>query len=351
MKTTLLQLQNNINNLIDYIDYNEKVKRFIVLAKKKDTVLREEAEKINSNSTNSKVFEYNSYIISLYGFFESFLEQMIGKYILGLPSFYASYDHLPKNIQDVNVEKVTELLSKLSLPKYQELEAKIIVNTLNNNLNNGLPEVCVEAFAHHNANFRINTIGEYFKQVGMSSIVQDISNIQPMKAQLEEIHDNPAALSNEKKFNIINELAERRNHIAHGVEADELLAPNDIKIWCEYLLKFCESLYHSVESKKLLALVDEHSNTSAVNVIPIEVKDIFNKKILGFQSNNQEVKVGQEILIKRNSEPKCFLRTIKSIQLDDHKLQRCPAYINKPIGVLLESGLQKNYKYYLITYK
>lgn len=351
MKNSLIQLNNDIDGLIEYIDYNEAVKKFIILAKKDNGKIQKNANAINYNTNNAKTFEYNSYIISLYGFFERFIEDIARSYLGKFSSLYSNYSELPEIVKNSNIEKVTDLLNKLELPKYQEMDANKIVKILNDNINNGIPSVCIEAFTYHSANFRPKTIGEFFKPIGLNSVLQDVSLIPPMSIRLSELFDNPPAHTEESRFEVINTLAERRNHIAHGVQSVDIMSPNDIKNWCLYIKDFCDSLYQSLRSQQLGKLIENIESSAKSLLVKIEPIKIFGNKILCFESRNEEIKVGQQIIIKRSSKPNFIIKEIKSIKINSHDIIRCPPYINKSIGVNLLEGIKSTQSFYLAKEK
>ncbi|MCC4773689.1 MAE_28990/MAE_18760 family HEPN-like nuclease [Vibrio cyclitrophicus] len=352
MKSTFIKLSSDIDSLVNYIDYNLATKKFIAKSKKTETTLQSEAKLIDILNPKFKVFEYNSYMISLYGIFEGFLEQILEKYLEELGDTYDCYHDLPQSIQKNNLTKVNDLISKLQLPKYQELEAKKIIATLHHNLNESSTELCIPAFTHHSANFRVNSISEYFSESGIPGILKELGDTNPMNDRLKDEYSNPSSIKDDIKFSIITDLAERRNHIAHGVEAQAILQPNEIRDWCLYLKDFCDSLYQTVLSNLFSPLV-ENSDLKLKNIIitKLEVLDIYGGRILGFQSKNLQVKIGQDILIYRNKIPKCFTREVQGITINKKPISRCPIYIDKAVGLDLTSGISDRYSFYLIQRK
>ncbi len=171
--------------------------------------------------SQKKIFNYNSLIISLYGFFEKFIENILIEYVDKINSIYLTYNKLPEIISKNHLKLSLELLDKVQNPRYTgPLNKEIVIQRLHECVNvNENFQLNKEAFSQHSANFRLKVIDEIFGRVGIESmstqtkknklLIEFIKN----KYEMSDISE----LSNDDVHNIMNDLAERRNEVSHGV--------------------------------------------------------------------------------------------------------------------------------------
>ena len=82
-----------------------------------------------------KQFNFNSYIISIYGAYENFIEKMMSEYLKKLCSIVTNYSELPNEIQKNNLIKTMDIVKKLDYPKYKHLKSASLIEILHKNMN------------------------------------------------------------------------------------------------------------------------------------------------------------------------------------------------------------------------
>lgn len=347
MIDSYLSLNKNLRDLIEHIENNNKIKSFINDVQKEDSQFKQYSLWLDFNSVTSRVFEYNSYIISLYGFFEQFIEQTLAEYIDTICSLYSNYNHLPKEIIDNNIKKNAELLSLLEYPKYKDVDGKYIIKNLYDSIHKKESIINTIAFCHHTSNFRITGIIDYFKSVGVSNLGKNIGLHSPINKVLEDKYGNFSNLPITTIFSIIDELAERRNYIAHGVDKDDILDSEQIINMCNFINDFSSSLSKSLNNSYLNIIHLTENNKLTFNKKKLKAIKIFGNKILCINSNNLNISLQSKILIVSNSIPSYKLSNINNIQYNGKNIKEISPSLSVDIGLELSEKIKDKNKFYL----
>ena len=178
MKTSLESFNKGLDELKHYIQYLEKQSN-LYIGQINEKTHGEIGEKISSIKTlfakfpgAKKRFEYNTIIISLYGFFETYIEGLIVGYVNSLSSIVSSFDNLPEEIKKYHLELSFTLINSLHL---RQNKGKATPQELISNLHSCFSRdecfiINAEAFAQHKANLRLEVIDTLFTKVGINKI-------------------------------------------------------------------------------------------------------------------------------------------------------------------------------------
>ena len=348
MKDSINSLITNIDLLVSYIENHERTKGLLSQLQVRGGAFQNEANQIAFNTPTIRVFEYNCYIISLYGYFEQFIESLLAEYINTISSFHLVYDELPVEIKQNNIKKNTDLLNNLDLPKYKGVEATSIIETLHDNTINKSTKINTLAFGHHSANFRINSIGEYFKAIGIKNLGKAVSRYEPLKTQLTDTYGDYSNLELTTIYEVIDELVERRNFVAHGIE-DDILNINRVLDICKFIKIFSESLNSYLSNLLLKRLLDENVRTDNKSFQQLQIINIFNSSILCINSNNLNILVGSKIIIKSANIPEFQEATILSIQIGGTEVNSVNSEQSINIGLALDKKIKDSNSFYILT--
>jgi len=197
-----------------------------------------------------RVFSYNSIIISLYGFFEQFVESLLRAYVNHLNEIVPQYSQLPVSITQNHTELSFELFKRIKQSRYRGvLTENQIISNLHTCVNNeDKYQINAEAFIHHTANFRTEVIQESFTRVGVENVSKRILECTLFTDYLKTVNPDRDVtnIKAAEAFFFLDDLAERRNEVAHG-------APSEIlnnSILLDYYITFFETygpaLYEAV---------------------------------------------------------------------------------------------------------
>lgn len=235
-------LVENIEGLISLLDFESKKELFfkqIVRSSSPDNdlqphILKHLEEVIKPSNTLSKKFLYQSSIVSIYGFLESFFEHLAEEYVSKINNLSLPVSSLPSAIRDKHLDLTIQLLTKTRKDESKQEFLKQVIGNLHSFVQESLPHTLnIEAFSAHTANFRYDLIKSYFAQLGVENAPRralgnkDLVDNLSMR-QRQETTDNKLILDSWLTHEL-QELTQLRNEISHGafngqVESFELIA-------------------------------------------------------------------------------------------------------------------------------
>jgi hypothetical protein len=230
----------NVSNLISHLNHEKKRGDFLRKVIRKhghEPVLKGVITTYldgldGASQINAKQFVYTSSIISLYGYLESFLENITREFIQNLNQSNMPFSSLPNNIRRFHLELSIDLLKKVRRSKgiaesHKNDQIKLVLKHMH---------TCAEeqegyqlnedAFSLHSANFRYDSIHEYFARVG----VESMPRLALQGQKLREAIAGKYSIDSNTKGNVfrsllkneLDDLAQRRNEISHGSFDGEL---------------------------------------------------------------------------------------------------------------------------------
>ena len=267
-----------------------------------------------------KVFEYNTIVVSMYGFFERFIEDILVCYLDILCHFVPNYNDLPLIIRDNNSLLSAQLIQNLKIPKYENENITSIITKLENCLVKNISELNTIAFTDHSSNFRINSISDFFGRIGIKSIGNRIkTNSIFLDLLIKRLGSNINLSKTEDSiiFFILSDLAQRRNDIAHGTSGSNPILNNSVfPEYFEFLKQFSIVLYSI-----MFDLLLEFECKKDFKLTKLE--SIYNHNILCLEIENAKIKVGDRIIVKSGSDngASYYERIIEEIQINNKSIE------------------------------
>lgn len=332
---SLIQFYELESELHDNFDFNNGSKENILLEKLSTQIKTFKLAKLQ--------FNYNSIIISLYGSFERFIENCLVTYVESINKLINQYIDLPEVISKNHFTLSLALINKIEQPKYSgPLRKEEIIKNLHLCINtNEAYQLNKDAFAQHSANFRLQVVEEAFSQIGINQISQKILKTQSFNDYCIEIFgESESGFNVSIAFQKLNELAEYRNYVAHGITSE--IIQNEILI--EYLRFFIEY------SRALIIVLSNDLLYREIEAKGIELGDITDTyhdgKIVCFMTNNISLKKGDTLIGKNKNS---IIKTrIVSIKLNDKITDTIDDQNNYEIGVELLENFKRSFKIFVI---
>jgi uncharacterized protein YutE (UPF0331/DUF86 family) len=330
--------------LIDFYETeNELLKDFNVKpVSDEELIISELSKKLKAFRLSKLQFNYNCVIISLYGSFESFIEDCLVSYIDELNKIVQTYNNLPDTVAQNHFALSLSLISKIDQPKYSgPLTKELIIKNLHTCINTiEKYELNKDAFAQHSANFRQQVIDDSFSQIGIKTISQKIidnSDFRNYSILHLGLNDEDTLLPSEC-FEFLNNLAELRNRVAHGISSE--IIRNDLLLdYVKFFKHYSHAITEILKTNILYREIDEYG----VEFGPIT--DVFQSgKIICFMSNKVPLAKGDVIIGKSL---KTIIKSIvKSIKVDGNQVDSIDGSINIEVGIEIEHKFKKKYKLY-----
>lgn len=357
MESTILEFEKKVSQIREYLlTWKEIQSDIFSFQTEQCKQLPESFQKILRNP-DKKIFDYKLTILILYGAFENYIESIISQYILKLNIAIDSFSKLPKQIQSRHTELSAKLISFIcaGYSKYEQMDNADVVKYLyscyatpqNYRLN-------VAAFTQHSSNLRINTIRELFAGIGISAIDMSIGKNSEFVTYLQKVIPEFCiisglknnALYNEKCFQLLDDLVERRNDIAHGVDdADDNVLSTDVLIeYADYIVALSKAIYSIVmEAYVKTTVFSQGKNTFCLGK-PIKV---FNSSIVCFNNNHAKISVGDTI-VGVNTCEKIRIGHIESLQIDKKSIDCILPEASVDFGAKVDFHASDQYSYYII---
>ncbi len=316
-------------------------------------------EHLKNTRTSKKQFSYNSIIVSLYGLVERYIEELLRSYIRFLEKIFPSYKALPDQILHNHINGSFELIKKAEQNRYRGAYKKedIIANLYlcvnepdNFKLN-------VDAFTQHTANFRKSVIDDLFATAGLPNVCKLVLNhlnfnsflkeqgLEKLQSKIKETsfpskkEDQLKSLE-EKAFFFLNDLAERRNEVAHGVPS-ELLEYQLLLEYIKFFNTFGETLF-KVLIHHLLHREIEHCGFKIG-----KPTDVFkNGAVIIINTKDALIKIGDYIAGKNANE--LILGEILELQINDQSVPEIRPVQNLTVGIRVSCKFGKTYMVFII---
>lgn len=289
-------------------------------------------------------YDYSLIIITLYGIFESYVEKMMCAYLNALRLRVNTYADLPDALRRKHIELSTKLIGTNST-KYGEIRPSVIIANLNSCLNQESEpyQLNVEAFRQHSSNFRKDALREFFIQAGAENVQEYITKDSQLTGFIRKTmgeDESEEKLPFSKYFEMLDDLIERRNVVAHGSEVDDLLSFDYLDQYAEYISLLMAPIYEAL-------LYDYYCITikaNTVNTLGLPIK-VFNNSIVCINSSHYGIKVG-DTLIGMNSQGEIQWGAIQSIEIDGKRVQEVPSLQAVNVGMVVPFKAKDIYTYY-----
>lgn len=265
-------------------------------------------------------FDYNGVIVALYGFFEQFVEGLLKGYLRRLAEMALNYADIPEPIRGNHVDVTAVLLRAAELQKYRGVVTPegLTANLHSCFINQSPFTLNVDAFAHHPSNFRIGVVDSFFSKVGVQNISQRAVQLVSFQSFLGKCVPSRAGLAIDQGCLIeIDDLAERRNEVAHG-SASGLLSNEILLDYISCIEAYGTCLYEIIFSEALAFEVSSHGKQLGTTLV------VHNHSIVCIKvtSSKTSVKKGDVLVTLLDTGPLPAIGgEILSIELNNEKIE------------------------------
>jgi len=294
-------------------------------------------------------YDYNTIIISLYGYLERYVEDLITEYLTLLSSYVTTFSELPPAIQTKHLSLSLELARKA---EYQRFAGTVKIEEIIARLHTSFdtPEkyqLNVEAFAQHNSNFRQTIVVNTFSQCGIQNVGQSLRHAEPLISFLENEdldRDVNAYLGggDDVVFARLNDLADRRNDVAHGTPVGELLSNDILRSYIDFIEAYAGGLALVVYEH----LLPFRLPCATFLGPPIAV---YNHAIACLNLPSGKIELGDTLIAKTQEAGRPYKGgPIREIQRDNVSI---PEIIGGPgvkVGLLVDFGVRDNQEFYYL---
>lgn len=303
--------------------------------------------RLNSGTGSMKKrLDYNTVIVTLYGLFEQLVEGLIGEYSTSLSRSAPFYADLPEKLQKAHSDMSVELLPRLDHSKYRgRVQTHQVIANMHSCLSGESEyKLNLEALQQHSANFRSDVLGQLFERLGIKQVLQKLPRYEPFFSYLNtNLNDESGSLAKtEIIYEQLDDLADRRNDVAHGVSSD-ILSIDILRNRISYLTALVESL---------ACLVDEESvgfQASAKGKLLGKPILVVNDEVVCIELHNQGLMEGDLlVMVDCNWPNPCMYSPILEIQVNNVRHEYVPPSSAIKVGCRVGFRARMNRRYILI---
>ena len=263
LNTSLTDFLLSIHNLEDHISKLESEKSIINFLYSLDLSDDIKHKLPLWTQREEKVFQYNSNIISLYGYLERYIENVITEYIRFLSKIEPDFKKLPEKVQKSYFELIKNFHGKLAYPKYNGFKETDLVNSLYHALSEQKNDIIAEVFYKNGGNYRYDVINDCISSLGIKEFnllckYPDLSEYYQDKGiRLDQ--ESPSSL-----FEMLDDLVVRRNDIAHGAVSDNLIDCDIFRDYIDFITRTVKSINTLLNDALLGTIFESNNNENEV---------------------------------------------------------------------------------------
>ncbi|QSQ17478.1 MAE_28990/MAE_18760 family HEPN-like nuclease [Myxococcus landrumensis] len=299
-----------------------------------------------AGATAKRRFDYTSIIISLYGALEHYIETLLQEHLTRISALVPTYLEIPETIRTKHVPLTAELLGRLEHQKYRNrITPEFLIGNLHSCLSTADKyRLNIDAFCHHGSNFRSETIESYFKQTGIENLSKQIRSNASFSDYYQQKNQAlpPDDISFDLLFAPINDLAERRNEVAHG-SPSELLS-NELLLALISFVEVYGKALHTVVRQSLLPWEVQYRGQTLGQ--PIQV---YNNSIVCLNINNIPITQGDWLIAQPANPNAAYLEgVILEIQIANATHDKIHPQTKTAVAFRVDYSAKKNQTFYLI---
>ena len=327
-----VELQKDV---ISELEFTEKVEN-------KTLNLSLQYSKIIKQVVESPI-QYNAVIISTYGCFEQYIDNIFNEYCHALYAIIENYDKLPEKMKEKHIKKLGDFLSNPQRYKNYDLTDKQAVQNAVEAFFN--PEVGLvknkKLILAHSGNLKIDQITELANDLGIKDFENNIVSNYLFKSYFikrevfnEETYIRLMSRKSKQLFEKLDRLVEERNNVAHGWVESRIKLSDIASEYIDYM----ECLAESILEALIKAICITQYNNEKMYLIGKPLKVIDHHIIC---INNKGILLHKEdyLLAVKNNKIKVLM--IKSLQKDGADIEKVEEK-NIDIGVGFEKRVDLN---------
>lgn len=249
------------------------------------------------NATRPSVkrqFEYRSMIVSIYGVLEQYLDSLVIEYLQEVNRITPRYDSCPDSIKKNHIEVSLELVARAQQKSYRgELSVSEIVSHLHSCLADCHPfTLNSHAFTLRRANYRTEVIATTFSRIGITPLINLVRQSRSFQDGILHLfpEQDIGKLSDAVVFQLLDDLADRRNDVAHG-NVSEVLSYELLVPYID-LIQATAIAVHEVVSSSLFAQLATHFGSPESRAVAVHNNSIVCLRVNGIVVSRGDLIVG-----------------------------------------------------------
>ncbi|MET4053160.1 hypothetical protein ABID81_002535 [Frigoribacterium sp. PvP054] len=267
---------------------------------------------------------YGGIVVQLYGAFEQFAESLVIDAVGRICEACPTYADIPTIILSHHTTLTLDILQAMAAGRYHGvLQEHELAAGLHHAVSRGSPvKLNTGVFGRHTANFKWEVLVAHYARVGIP---------------INQVGDDPEfiAMSDDRfsgagnPFEVLNDLAHRRNEISHGWEPDEILSESLVRDYIDFMDVLASAMLR-VSIKHVISLVVLHVGD------PLGKPDIiYDKTVACYYSLPFSIAVGGLVAISNDIGTE--VGTVLSIQKENVDYEQ--AHTGETVGIRVSKSI------------
>lgn len=300
---------NRINEISKFIEMNSIMGKNVSSFNTKDFTIEQKAFFEYLTSLNNSIISYNAIIISLYGCFENYIDDILNRYIENIFHHYTSYEDLPAGLKDKYRKNLGQFLSDPQRFVNMDLQISEVIKNYSSILDSDFNKTINSNFLlKHPGNLKIKQIQTLFNELNIKDLENKIKNSNIFKnyfIHTLEMEYSDFRLKKSKDtsdlFSNLDFLVDQRNNVSHSWVNENRISLPEIK---DKIIPFLTSLSEICLRILLIELfqVIDGNNYSFIRTKPLGV---FYKNIVCIKNTGINIKIHDYIIYKTEDIIKC----------------------------------------------
>lgn len=249
LRTSLVKLKQDISELRVQLKNNERHDGVLKYTMKNipegEDAIKIAVSELVASKNVEKRYRYTSNVITLYGILEHFIESLVSEYVDCLNTFVPDATNLPSCIQDNYLPQCLDIAGKAERAgKLKGLKKLTIIDSLHTTLNDHKSSLLPETFVSiGGGNYKHLEICQCFIKLGAQNIDTKIKSEQTLAEHFtKEFGEEYSSNESSTLYQLLDELVDRRNDLAHGGNNFSLIKDEDFIPYIDLIEAYAESL-------------------------------------------------------------------------------------------------------------
>lgn len=329
----------------------EQVEKFITMSIEQKNFVEEAERKIlgisstidkyveNVRALSNSVVLYNAVIISVYGSFELYIDELLKAYIEYLKNKNLSFKTFPLKLQEKQKDKAAEFLGNPGrFLNYGLSIEQVISNLMDTIINDNSQSVTEKLLISHGGNIKTQQLNNLLADFGISDLSAKLKKHGELK-RFSSNNELDGEIIIPDGFPLLDTIVEERNKVAHGWNVDNRISFTMLKQkYLPFFRVFCKALNDIIIST---IIKDSRDSGEIIPFDPI-IKVWPKGTYVGINNKEFQLNVG-DVLFYSTPDDWFYWFEIKSL-MNGKEQRHSIRTKNKDITIGCDARIHENYQ-------
>ena len=340
------EFENQIKDIEDYMKSIELQKAMIREMKERGNDLKDlnytKQYCYAIKNVVASPIQYNAIIISIYGCFEHYIDEVFNSYMNNICEIINNYEEFPERLREKQIKKLGDFL--VNPKRYKNYSLSI---------EDAIENVYKYLLLNHGGNLKIDQISELAKEFGINDFINKIVQNYGFMSYFvrnglhnEDTYRRTASQNPKNLFEKLEWFVSARNDVAHGW-VEERMELNAIS---ENYLGFLKILAYAINEIMLQSFMSFLMEREKLCKLGKAIK-VIDSHIVCINNGDNIFGIGDYLIAVKNKKIKVL--EIKTLQINGKSIERLEK-TNNDVGIGLEKRddikINQEYSFYLCKY-